>query len=114
MGKPLGRPKEMMTSPLIRMVSSALLVTGLATVSGMAQTPPPNPPVSNPTAGPSLTPAPVPSVPPATPSTGGATIPPEEIAPPDKGAATQTDSGPPNATPFSGPPTSLIPGAGRN
>ncbi len=62
---------------------------------------------------PVTTPAPVPSIPPGTPQTGAPSVPAEIVAPaaPPGGAA--TDSGPANSSPFSGAPTTLVPGAGR-
>ncbi|MBV9655832.1 MAG: hypothetical protein JOZ42_14855 [Acetobacteraceae bacterium] len=62
---------------------------------------------------PITTPAPVPSIPPGTPQTGAASVPPEVVAPaaPPGGAA--SDTGPSNATPFSGAPTTLTPGTER-
>jgi hypothetical protein len=93
---------------------SLFLIAALALPgTALAQANAPAPTVSNPSAGPAMTPAPVPSVPPATPQTGGISIPPEQIAPADRAGGRASDAGPPNASPFSGAPTTMPPGSER-
>ncbi len=89
----------------LTLFAAMLALPMLAQAQTNTQTPPPG--------GSAFTPAPVPSVPPSTSQTDGAVAPAERIAPPGTGTADQTDTSLPNASPLSGPPSSLNPGTNQ-
>ena len=90
---------------------STLLLAGLLVVATGARAQPVAPDAT--AKAPTTTPAPVPSIPPGTPQTGAPAVPPEIVSPAAKPGGAAVDSGPSNSSPFSGAPTTLVPGNER-